>query len=85
MDIEIHGLPFTGDLFETRNATKVVFRDPEGHLVMFVAIMKDRRTMLVCRAGQEDFEWNARNHGIPLVKTGTQSVSLRTGPAIHIP
>lgn len=50
----------------TDKATKVEFRDPEGYLVMFVALLHDGRTILVSNKKDADFEFNAKVHNIPL-------------------
>lgn len=53
-------------VLETDKATQLEVRDPEGHLVMFIRFLRDRHTMLVCDKQDEDFEFNAREHRIPL-------------------
>jgi hypothetical protein len=51
---------------ETNQASQVEFRDLEGYLVLFVRILRDGRTMLVSKKGEDDFDFNARQHRIPL-------------------
>lgn len=53
-------------VLSTDEASQVEIRDPEGYLVMFVRVLRDRRTLLVSMKEDDDFEFNAREHRIPL-------------------
>lgn len=53
-------------VFSSNEVTQLEVRDNDGYLVMFTRFLPDGNTILISKKGEEDFEWNAENHRIPM-------------------
>lgn len=65
--------------YSSDTITQLEVRDDEGHLVLFVRFLRDRMSILVAKRGEDDFEWNAKNHKIPLHVPVTESQPASRG------
>jgi hypothetical protein len=76
MNITVKEGPLDLPVLQTDRASQVEIRDPEGYLVMFVRVLRDNRTILISMKEDEDFQFNAREHKIPMhVPPGTTTTS----------
>ena len=72
MNLTVKEGPADLPAFSIDEPTQLEIRDPEGYLVMFIRFLRDGHTMLICKKEDEDFNFNAKEHRIPLhVAPGT--------------